>query len=86
MRTTIDLDGPILRELKRLKKAEGKSLGRLVSDLLATALASHKTYRTTQPVFRWTARPMAARVDLRDKEAVQAALDGHDSSSASSGR
>ena len=86
MRTTIDLDGPIIRELKRLQKTEGKSLGRLVSDLLATALALRKTTRTAQPVFCWTARKMAARVDLRDKEAVQAALDRDDASGASSGR
>ena len=35
MRTTLDIDGPILRELKKLQIKEGKSLGRLVSDLLA---------------------------------------------------
>lgn len=86
MRTTIDLDGPILRELKHLQKAEGKSLGRLVSDLVATALAMRKTSRTDRPMFRWTARPMGARVDLRDKDAVQAALDGDGESGAASGR
>ena len=35
MRTTIDIDYPILKELKRLARRERKSLGRLVSDLLA---------------------------------------------------
>ena len=40
-RTTIDIDAPILRDLKRRQKQEGKSLGRLVSDLLAQAL--HQT-------------------------------------------
>ncbi|KAB2867691.1 MAG: antitoxin, partial [Burkholderiaceae bacterium] len=38
MRTTIDIDDPILKDLKRLQRREGKSLGRLVSDLLAQAL------------------------------------------------
>jgi len=38
MRTTLDIDGPILSELKALQEQEGKSLGRLVSDLLARAL------------------------------------------------
>lgn len=76
MRTTIDLDGPILRELKHLQKSEGKSLGRLVSDLLASALAQRKTARSRPASFAWVSRPMGARVDLRDKDAVQAILDG----------
>ena len=38
MRTTLDIDDPVLRELKRRQAREGKSLGRLVSDLLARAL------------------------------------------------
>lgn len=76
MRTTVDLDGPILRALKRLQKVEGKSLGRLVSDLLALALASRKTATSGErPPFRWISRAMDARVDLADKEAVQAVLD-----------
>ena len=33
MRTTIDIDDPIFKELKRLQRREGKSLGRLVSDM-----------------------------------------------------
>ena len=28
MRTTLDIDDPVLRELKRLQAKEGKSLGR----------------------------------------------------------
>jgi hypothetical protein len=35
MRTTVDIDDPILEEVKRLRTVEGKSLGRLISDLLA---------------------------------------------------
>lgn len=75
MRTTVDLDGPILSELKRLQKQERKSLGRLVSDLLAQALAARKAARATRPSFQWISRPMGARVDLADKDAVHAALD-----------
>jgi hypothetical protein len=40
MRTTINIDDPILKGLKRLQNREGKPLGRLVSDLLAQALAT----------------------------------------------
>ena len=42
MRTTVDIDDPILNDLKKLRKAERKSLGRLISDLLAQALQERK--------------------------------------------
>lgn len=75
MRTTVDLDAPILRDLKRLQKIEGKSLGRLVSDLLAQAMAARRARGASRPAFQWIAHPMNARVNLADKEALQAALD-----------
>lgn len=74
-RTTIDIDAPILRDLKRLQKREGKSLGRLVSDLLAQALRQHEAGRPAPPPFQWISRPMVARVDLTDKDAVLGLLD-----------
>ena len=74
MRTTVDLDVPVLRELKRLQRLERKSLGRLVSDLLVLALSARKG-RTSRRAFRWISRPMGARVNLRDKDAVYALLD-----------
>ena len=37
MRTTIDIDDPILKKLKAIQARDGRSLGRLVSDLLAQA-------------------------------------------------
>jgi hypothetical protein len=40
--------------------------------LLAAALAEHSA---PVPAFSWIARPMAARIDLEDKDAVYAALD-----------
>lgn len=75
MRTTIDIDDPILRDLKRLQQREGKSLGRLVSDLLAQSLASQRKARTMAPTFAWISRPMAARVDLADKHALLDSMD-----------
>lgn len=75
MRTTIDIDAPILREVKALQAREGKSLGRLVSDLLARALKSEGA-RVATPAGEWIAKPMGARVDLMDKEALHRALDG----------
>ena len=74
-RTTIDIDGPILRDLKRLQRREGKSLGRLVSDLLAQALSQHDAGRPPLPPFQWISRRMGARVDLADKHAIQDLLD-----------
>jgi hypothetical protein len=76
MRTTIDIDAPILKDLKRLQRREGKSLGRLVSDLLAQSLASSRSPIEERPAFRWASRPMAARLDLTDKQAVLDAMDG----------
>jgi hypothetical protein len=75
MRTTVDLDESILREVKRIQKREGKSLGRVVSELVAQALSARKAETGTRSAFHWTSRPMDARVDLRDKEAVHAVLD-----------
>lgn len=75
-RTTVDIDAPILEDLKRLQKREGKSLGRLISDLLAQALGERRRARAgTRPPFAWTSRPMGARIDLSDKDALHAALD-----------
>jgi len=76
MRTTIDIDDPILKDLKRLKRREGKSLGRLVSDLLAQALVESRARAASPSEFRWVSRPMKARVDLSDKDALYDAMDG----------
>jgi hypothetical protein len=74
MRTTIDIDAPILREVKALQKKQGRSMGRIVTDLLADALSRRRGTAVTQE-FRWTSRAMRALVDLADKEAVYRALD-----------
>ena len=74
MRTTLDIDAPIRGEVKALREREGRSMGAIVSELLAEALARRRSTRAT-PSFRWTSRDMKSRVDLSDKEAVYAALD-----------
>jgi plasmid stability protein len=74
-RTTIDLDAAVLGELRRRGRREHKSMGRLASELLADALAREE--RPPAPRFRWmTADLGRPLVDLEDKEAVQAVLDG----------
>jgi hypothetical protein len=76
MRTTIDIDDPILKDLKRLQQREGKSLGRLVSDLLAQSLAAKAGQRSPATrAFAWQSKSMRARVDLSDKAAVLDAMD-----------
>jgi len=74
MRTTLDIDAPILREVKAIHEKEGRSMGAIVSELLAEALARRRPSRA-RPSFRWTSRAMKSLIDLADKEAVYAALD-----------
>ncbi len=75
-RTTVDLDASVLRELKRLQKRERKSLGSLISELLAVALRQRSApHKLTAPGLEWTAKPMHPRVDLEDKEALRKALE-----------
>ena len=77
MRTTIDIDDPILKELKHLRRSEGEPLGRLVSDLLARSLANERESAVAvAPALKWVSRPMRARVDLADRDAVLDAMDG----------
>jgi hypothetical protein len=75
MRTTIDIDDPILCDLKRLRQREGKSLGRLVSDLLAHSLTTQRSDRALAHPFQWTSRPMMACVGPSDKDALLDAMD-----------
>ena len=74
MRTTLDIADPVLREVKAIHEREGRSMGAVVSELLAEALARRGSSRA-RPSFRWTSRPMKSLVDLADKETVYAALD-----------
>jgi len=75
MRTTIDIDDPILKDVKRLQKREGKSLGRLVSDLLAESLARRRKAPPRGKPFTWIQRGMGARADVRDKQLLHSILD-----------
>lgn len=73
-RTTLDIDATVLYDLKKRQRAEGKTLGQLVSELLAGALAESGRLGDPEP-FVWTTQTMRARVDLEDKDTVYAALD-----------
>jgi hypothetical protein len=76
MRTTIDLDPAVVKELKRRSKGAGKSMGRLASELLATSLREQEGPHQAQPDLKWIAKDLGRPlVDLEDKEAMRAVLD-----------
>jgi len=74
-RTTIDLDPTVLRQLKARQRREGKTLGRLVSELLSTAMQADGDQPPAPALLAWSSRPMRALVDLDDPEALRRALD-----------
>jgi hypothetical protein len=76
-RTTLDLDGSVLAELRRRGRLERKSMGQIASELLARGLAEG-TERPV-PALHWTSDDLGdALVDLEDREAVREALDADD--------
>ena len=75
MRTTVDIDDPILRDLKKIQQKEGKSLGRLISDLLAQAIGERRSPKTSAKPAQWISKAMGARVDTADREALYAAME-----------
>lgn len=75
MRTTVDIDEPILKDLKKIGQKEGKSLGRLISDILAESLGQWKSRKGLESPPQWAAQAMGARVDLADREALYQAME-----------
>ncbi len=75
MRTTVDIDDPILKDLKKIQRKEGKSLGRLISDLLAQALGERKSAKPPTRQAQWISKAMGARIDLADREGLYAAME-----------
>ena len=72
MRTTLDLDPAVLRELKRRREIEGKPIGVIASELLLQAISTQPPGR---PDFVWTSQPLGVRVDIEDKDALWRALE-----------
>lgn len=75
MRTTLDIEGPVLKDLRAIAAKEGGTIGGVASRLLAEALAARRRARPAAAAFAWKAKPMGLRVDLDDKDAVYAILD-----------
>jgi hypothetical protein len=76
MRTTIDIADPILDEVKRLRAKEERTLGSVVTELLAEGLAARRSRAHATPVkFEWPSQDLQPRIDLNDKEALWATWD-----------
>jgi hypothetical protein len=73
MRTTLDLDPTITRELRKRAKQQRKSMGQVASEALAVAFAQDDG----DPVeFEWKTHDMGLPlVDLEDKDALYRILD-----------
>jgi hypothetical protein len=57
MRTTIDLDPTVAKELKRRSQSAGKSMGQLASELLAVSL-QESDGRDVAPGLQWIAKDL----------------------------
>jgi hypothetical protein len=76
-RTTVDIEAPVLQELKAIQQQEHLPLGKLVSQLLAEALTSRQI--VSEPYkLQWISRPLHAIVDIADKDALYQVLDQPD--------
>ena len=75
-RTTFDLDGTVLADLRRRAAAEGKSMGQVASELLAIGL--HDETAVELPPLNWARKDLGLKVDLEDKDAVWRILDAEE--------
>jgi len=73
-RTTVDIDASVLRELKKRQQRERKTLGQLISELLAKAIESENDTTEPRPL-RWVTKDLQPRVDIEDKDALWSVLD-----------
>jgi hypothetical protein len=73
-RTTLDIDGSVLEQLRSRAAAENKSMGQVASEVLATGLGARTPPKP--PRLRWPSHDMGTpRIDLEDKEALWKFLD-----------
>jgi hypothetical protein len=74
MRTTLNLDPSVMRELRRRSEREHKSIGELASQLLARSLRQEDGPEPAP--FSWVSGDLGKpAVDLEDKDALNALLD-----------
>lgn len=75
-RTTLDLDSTILADLRTRAASEGKSMGRVASELLAIGLDGAQVPEL--PPLQWARKDLGLKVDLEDKDAVWSILDAEE--------
>jgi len=77
MRTTLDIEKPVLDELKKLQKRGKKPLGQIASSLLAQAMKDNISSANdpSDHKLHWTTANMGARVDISDKDGLYRILD-----------
>jgi hypothetical protein len=77
MRTTLDIEKPVLNKLKALARRDRRSLSKVASSLLADAMTRRESdHRAQRPTtLLWQSVPMNPKVDLRNKDAVYRILD-----------
>jgi hypothetical protein len=80
MRTTVDIADPVLDDVRREQERQGKTLGQVVTELLAEGLAVRRAGGEPREL-RWIAKNLGARIDLRDKEALWEILDAEEQAS-----
>jgi len=74
-RTTLDIDGTVLEQLRRRAAAERKSMGQVASEMLAPALAGSDVASEARPL-QWIGKGMGKpKIDLEDKDALWQLLD-----------
>ncbi len=76
-RTTVEIDRPLLEELREIAAREGKPLRKIIGDVLAAGLLERKSgKRRKVPRLKWHSQPMGARIDYLDKDELYRVLDG----------
>jgi hypothetical protein len=60
MRTTLDIEDPVLDALKELARREGRSAGAVASELIRRALTEPPAAGTQEPAARYGFRPFSA--------------------------
>jgi hypothetical protein len=73
-RTTVDIDASVLRELRKRQERDRKTLGQLISELLAKAMEAEDGGGAARPL-SWVTKDLQPRIDLEDKDAIWSALD-----------
>ena len=74
MRTTVDIDAPLLLDVKRLQKQEGKTQGQVINELLSAGLRGRSAKPLKRRRLNWPAKAMGQRIEIDDREALWALL------------